>query len=95
MRKQLMFLTMAVMVCALTVTELRHRNRLLFAELQAVTHERDALNTEWGQLLLEQGAWSEQRRVEETARARLGMALPAGEQVVVVRTDKAESRVDR
>jgi len=62
----------------------------LFAELQTVTRERDALNTEWGQLLLEQGAWSEQRRVEETARARLGMALPAGEQVVVVRTDKTE-----
>jgi cell division protein FtsL len=89
MTKQLVLLTVAVMVCALTVIELRHRNRLLFAELQTVTQERDALNTEWGQLLLEQGAWSEQRRVEETARARLGMALPSGDQVVVVRVDKA------
>ncbi len=93
MRKQLALLTVAMVACALTVIELRHRNRLLFAELQTVTHERDALNTEWGQLLLEQGAWSEQRRVEETARARLGMALPAGEQVVVVRTDKGAPRV--
>jgi cell division protein FtsL len=82
-----------VVVCALTVIDLRHRNRLLFAELQTVTHERDALNTEWGQLLLEQGAWSEQRRVEETTRARLGMALPSVEQVVVVRTDKDMSKV--
>ncbi len=88
MAKPLVFLTVVVVVCALTVIELRHRNRLLFAELQTVTHERDALNTEWGQLLLEQGAWSEQRRVEETARARLGMALPSGDQVVVVRVDK-------
>ena len=93
MVKQLVLLTVAVMVCALTVIELRHRNRLLFAELQTVTQERDALNTEWGQLLLEQGAWSEQRRVEETARARLGMALPSGEQVVVVRVDKAAPKV--
>ena len=93
MRKQLALLTVVAMACALTVIELRHRSRLLFAELQTVTRERDALNTEWGQLLLEQGAWSEQRRVEETARARLGMALPAGEQVVVVRTDKGASRV--
>jgi cell division protein FtsL len=93
MRKQLALLTVAVMVCALMVINLRHHNRLLFAELQTVTHERDALNTEWGQLLLEQGAWSEQRRVEETARARLGMALPVGEQIVVVRTDKAASKV--
>lgn len=88
MVKQIALLTVAVVACALTVIDLRHRNRLLFAELQSVTHERDALNTEWGQLLLEQGAWSEQRRVEETARARLGMALPAGDQVVVVRVDK-------
>jgi cell division protein FtsL len=93
MRKQLALLTVAVMVCALLVINLRHHNRLLFAELQTVIHERDALNTEWGQMLLEQGAWSEQRRVEETARARLGMALPAGEQIVVVRTDKAASKV--
>jgi cell division protein FtsL len=93
MRKQLALLTVAVMVCALLVINLRHHNRLLFAELQTVTHERDALNTEWGQMLLEQGAWSEQRRVEETARARLGMALPVGEQIVVVRTDKAASKV--
>ena len=93
MRKQLALLTVAVVACALTVIELRHRNRLLFAELQTVTHERDALNTEWGQLLLEQGAWSEQRRVEEPARARLGMALPAGDQLVVVRVDKAQPKV--
>ncbi len=93
MRKQLALLTVAMVGCALTVIELRHRNRLLFAELQTVTRERDALNTEWGQLLLEQGAWSEQRRVEETARARLGMALPSGEQVVVVRADKGVSKV--
>jgi cell division protein FtsL len=94
MRKQLAFLTVAVVACALTVIELRHRNRLQFAELQAVTHERDALNTERGQLLLEQGAWSEQRRVEETARARLGMSLPSSDQMVVVHADKAASRVN-
>jgi len=93
MLKQLVLLTVAVVTCAMMVIDLRHRNRLLFAELQTETRERDALNTEWGQLLLEQGAWSEQRRVEETARARLGMALPSAEQVVVVRTDSAVSRV--
>jgi cell division protein FtsL len=86
MRKPILLATIAVVIIALVVVELRHRNRLLFAELQTVTRERDQLNTEWGQLLLEQGAWSEHRRVEETARVRLGMALPAGDQVVVVRT---------
>ncbi len=95
MTRRLALLTLIVMACALSVIELRHRNRLLFAELQTLTHERDALNTEWGQLLLEQGAWSEQRRVEETARARLGMAMPSVEQVVVVRTGMPAPRVTR
>jgi cell division protein FtsL len=93
MPKQFALLVVAVMACALSVIELRHRNRLLFAQLQTLTHERDALNTEWGQLLLEQGAWSEQRRVEETARVRLGMAMPAGEQVVVVRAGRLVPKV--
>ena len=88
MPRPVLLLAIAVVICALSVIELRHRNRLLFAELQTVTHERDQLNTEWGQLLLEQGAWSEHRRVEETARARLGMALPGGDKMVVVRIPK-------
>ncbi len=88
MRKPLVLLVVTVMISALAVVELRHRNRQLFVELQTLGRERDALNTEWGQLLLEQGAWSEQRRVEETARVRLGMAQPAREQVVVVRSER-------
>ena len=85
MNKSMALLIIAVVVCSLWVVELRHRNRLKFAELQTTTQERDRLNIEWGQLLLEQGAWSEQRRVEETARARLGLAQPVPEQIVVVR----------
>lgn len=93
MFKQIALLTVAVVACALIVIDLRHRNRLLFAELQSVTHERDALNTEWGQLLLEQGAWSEQRRVEKSAHVRLDMTQPSGDQVVVVRVGKPEPKV--
>lgn len=88
MPKPLLLVTIAVGITALMVVDLRHRNRLLFAELQTVTRERDQLNTEWGQLLLEQGAWSEHRRIEDTARVRLGMAMPSGDQVVVVHARK-------
>lgn len=85
MSKQFLLLIVAVAASALVVVDLRQQNRLLFAELQTLTRERDALNVEWGQLLLEQGAWSEHRRVEDTARVRLGMAMPSSEQVVIVR----------
>jgi len=88
MSRPMLMIVVALVVCSLAVIELRHRNRLLFAELQTVTRERDQLNTEWGQLLLEQGAWSEHRRVEQTARARLGMAMPGRDKVVVIRTNR-------
>ena len=85
MSKQLFVLGVAVLVSALATVELRHRNRLDFVALQTLTLERDALNVERGQLLLEEGTWAQHRRVEGLARSRLGMALPAPEQIVVVR----------
>ncbi len=84
MRKKVLLLLVAVIASALGVVELRHRNRVAFAELQTVQAARDAIDTEWGQLLLEQGAWAEHRRVEELARTRLDMTAPAQPQVVVV-----------
>lgn len=84
MSRSLLLVTLAVLVSALAVIELRHRNRQLFVELQALTRERDQLNVEWGQLLLEQGAWSEHRRIETIARSQLSMALPSADQTVVI-----------
>jgi len=88
MHKPLIGVVLALLVSSMAVVELRHRNRLMFVELQNLTRERDSLNIEWGQLLLEQGAWSEHRRVEETARVKLGMSVPPGDQVVVFRADR-------
>ena len=84
MSKRVLVLVLAVFIAAMLVVEMRHRNRLRFVELQALQGERDALDTEWGQLLLEQGAWSEHRRVEDLARAQLGMLTPRTEQVTVI-----------
>jgi cell division protein FtsL len=83
----MLLLIVAVMASAMLVVELRHRNRIAFVDLQAVQSQRDALNTETGQLLLEEGAWSEHRRVEGLARERLGMSMPQSQQVVVVYAD--------
>ncbi len=88
MPRSIALLTVAVVACALIVIDLRHRNRMLFAELQTLSADRDLLNIEWGQLLLEQAAWSEQRRVEDMARQRLGMAQPSKDQVMAVRRER-------
>jgi cell division protein FtsL len=84
MNRRVASLALAVVVFASLVVEMRHRNRDEFAELQRLTAQRDALDTEWGKLLLEEGTWSQHRRVEAIARTRLGMATPTARQFVVL-----------
>lgn len=84
MPRRALMLALALLAAAVSVSELRHQSRVLFAQLEGLRAERDALNVEWGQLLLEQGTWSEHRRVEQIARARLEMSLPPRERIVVI-----------
>jgi cell division protein FtsL len=89
--RRLLVMAVLVVVSAIAVIELRHRNRTVFAQLQALEQARDAYEVEWGKLLLEEGAWSQHRRIESTAVSKLGMKLPDNAQVVMV--DQRESGV--
>ena len=80
----MILLAVAVVAISILVVALRHQSRVLYAQLQTLRAERDALNTEWGQLLLEQGTWSEHRRIEQMARMRLDMDIPGRDRIVVV-----------
>lgn len=84
MPRRVLLLSAAILICAVLVVEARHESRMLFAQLQGLQAERDALNTEWEKLLLEEGTWGQHRRVEETARLRLDMAIPGRDRIVVV-----------
>ena len=69
---------------AVAVVWTKHQARSLFIELQGLTAERDALDIEWGQLKLEQSAWSTHGRVEQTARVGLQMVIPRPNEVHIV-----------
>lgn len=88
MPRRVVLLLLAVVISAVLVVDVRHRSRVLFVNLQALNAERDALNVEWGKLLLEEGAWSQHQRVEAVARTRLNMDIPRPDQVVVVHASK-------
>jgi len=62
----------------------RHRSRELFVELERLRSQRDELETEWGQLQLEQSAWSAHAFVERVATTRLNMASPDPARIQVV-----------
>lgn len=75
----------ATMASAIAVVYTRHEHRQRFVELSRLERERDELNIEFGRLQLEQATWAETNRIEQIARARLGMQPPQGKSLVVVK----------
>ena len=62
----------------------KHRARALFVELESLNGRRDNLEIEWGQLQLEQSAWSQHAFVENVAGNRLHMATPPAQEIKIV-----------
>jgi cell division protein FtsL len=62
----------------------KHRARQLFVQLEALNARRDNLEIEWGQLQLEQSAWSTHAFVERVATARLRMAMPPPKEIEII-----------
>ena len=79
------FLFVALLASAIGLVYSKHQTRKLFVELQQLHKEVVSLNTEWGQLQLEQSAWSDHGRIEQIARERLDMVIPEAEQVAFIK----------
>jgi len=62
----------------------KHRARQLFVELERLNNRRDNLEIEWGQLQLEQSAWSTQAFVESVASKKLHLAMPPPREIEIV-----------
>ncbi len=69
----------------LAVVAITHQTRMQYAELQILEQENNQLHTEWGQLLLEDGAWSTPARIEKIATERLSMRIPDVHDVKVIK----------
>jgi cell division protein FtsL len=62
----------------------KHHARELFVQLERLNARRDNLDVEWGQLQLEQSAWSTHAFVERVASTKLRMATPPPQQIEVI-----------
>jgi cell division protein FtsL len=62
----------------------KHQSRELFVQLESLNARRDNLEIEWGQLQLEQSAWSSHAFVERVASAKLHMAMPPPKEIEIV-----------
>lgn len=70
---------------AVAVAYSAHKSRLYLNDLQALEKQRDQLQTEWGQLLLEQHTWGAYGRVGKLASEQLQMRNPAPTEIIMVR----------
>lgn len=62
----------------------KYRSRALFVQLDHLDEARAALDDQWGQLQLEQGAWSTYALVERVATERLHMGRPDPHDIVIL-----------
>ena len=84
-RISLLLLIASVLTSALAVVYAKHQARGLFAELQQLERTQDRLDTEWGQLQLEESTWATHGRIESLARSQLEMEIPEPDSLVILR----------
>ena len=79
----LVFAVICVM-SAMALVYTKHESRKLFVELEKLSHERDELNIEWGQLQIEQSTWATHARIEQVANDRLSLIRPESDEIFVI-----------
>ncbi len=75
----------ALIAASVALTYSVHKSRQYLAQLQTLNAERDRLEIEWGQLLLEQQAWGAYARIGKVAVDELNMRNPAAHEIIMVR----------
>lgn len=77
-------LWVAVLLSAAGAVYSKHRARELFVQLERLNRQRDNLEIEWGQLQLEQSAWSTHAFVERVASTKLHMTSPPPAEIELI-----------
>ncbi len=86
-RQPFLLVFVFAIVCVLSSIALvytKHESRKLFVELESLTHERDELNIEWGQLQIEQSTWATHARIERVATDDLSLSRPETSDIFVI-----------
>jgi cell division protein FtsL len=73
-----------VLLSAAGAVYCKFRARQLFIQLEQLSTQRDNLDIQWGQLQLEQSAWSTHALVESVAGKKLRMTMPPPKDIVIV-----------
>ena len=86
-RQPFLLVIVFAVVCVISAIALvytKHESRKLFVELESLTHERNELNIEWGQLQIEQSTWATHSRIEQVATEDLSLVRPTSGEIYVI-----------
>ncbi|WP_127959463.1 cell division protein FtsL [Serratia microhaemolytica] len=80
-----LLLLVAVLISALFVVNVVHQTRQLIAEREQLVLQKDALDIEWRNLILEENVLADTLRIERIAKERLKMqhVNPEEEHIVI------------
>ena len=78
-RQPFLLVFIVALVCVLSSMALVYTK-----QLEGLTHERDELNIEWGQLQIEQSTWATHARIERVATDDLSLMRPASTEIYVI-----------
>jgi cell division protein FtsL len=83
----ILLLLLLLLATGVSVVYTTFKNRYLLNELQQLKNQRNELQVQWGQLLIEQSTFSLEARVERKAIDELQMKVPEFAEIVMVRYD--------
>ncbi|WP_218354104.1 cell division protein FtsL [Alteromonas lipotrueiana] len=78
-------LYLMVIVSSIAVVLASHHNRQQNIELESLMQQRDELDVQWRNLVLEQRALTEHNRIEAMVEKQLDMHRPSADQEVVIK----------
>jgi cell division protein FtsL len=86
LRSPLQFiLYVLVLLSAAGVILSAHHNRQMAIALESTMQQKDQLDVQWRNLILEQSALTEHNRIEDLVQKQLNMHRPSPEEEIVVR----------
>ncbi len=84
----LLLLVICLLASAYWLIQVTHQSRSQHVRLQTLEGERDALQVEWGRLLLEESSLVSSARLEQIARQTLDLRLPEGKNLQIKRVNQ-------
>jgi cell division protein FtsL len=82
-------LVVLLLMSAFSVIYLKDLSRRMFIRYQHLQQVQQNDEVEWSKLLLEEGAWSTQARIQNIASTQLNMVMPAMKNIVMIETRHA------